>query len=65
MNYQTREGLADYSSSMKFRNLVGECASSSNLFITAHGDSLQLPYQSLDNNGRFYVNCSSRLDTVA
>jgi hypothetical protein len=65
MSYRTQDGLADYAFSIEFQSNVGW--RSYIIFQLSHqsyGDSLQLPYQSIDHNGRRYVNCSAKIDSL-
>jgi hypothetical protein len=65
MDYQTRDGLADYGFSLEFQQDTGW-----RVYIvfqpSCHNDAknLQLPYQSVDQDGRCYVSWSSRLTSL-
>lgn len=65
MDYRTRNGLADYGFSLEFQPDAGW-----RVYIafqpSCHNDAenLQLPYQSIDRDGRCYVNWPSRLDSL-
>jgi hypothetical protein len=65
MGYQACDGLADYGFSLEFQADVGWRVY---IIFQPHcqGDAtnLQLPYQSIDRNGRCYVNWSSNLDSL-
>jgi hypothetical protein len=65
MNYRTQDGLADYTFSIEFQPDVGW--RSYIIFQPSqqgYDDSLQSPYQSIDHNGRRYVNWSTRIDSL-
>jgi hypothetical protein len=65
MDYRTRDGLADFGFSIEFQSDVGWRAYI--IFQLSHqgyGDSLPLPYQSIDHNGRRYVNWSAKIDSL-
>jgi hypothetical protein len=65
MDYRTQDGLADYGFSLEFQPDTGWRVHI--IFQpSCHNDdeNLQLPYQSIDWNGRCYVNWSSRLDSL-
>lgn len=65
MDYRTQDGLADYGFSIEFLSDAGwRVYPIFQPFHQSHDDSLQLPYQSIDHNGRRYVNWSSRLDNL-
>jgi len=65
MDYRTRDGLADYGFSIEFRPDVGW-----RVYIIFHpyrhgyDDSLKLPYQSISDDGRRYVDWPSKLDSL-
>jgi hypothetical protein len=65
MDYRTRDGLADYGFSIEFQSDVGWRAYIIfQLSPPGQDDSLQLPYQSVDHNGRRYVNWSAKIDSL-
>jgi len=65
MDYRTRDGLADYGFSIEFHSDAGW-----RVYIIfapspqGHHDGLDLPYQSIDCDGRRYVDWSSKLDSL-
>lgn len=65
MDYRTRDGLAEYGFSIEFRPDVGW-----RVYIIfgplrhGHNETLRLPYQSIDHDGRCYVDWSSKLDSL-
>ncbi|MGH3720475.1 MAG: hypothetical protein ACRDRI_16850 [Pseudonocardiaceae bacterium] len=65
MNYQTRDGLADYGFSIEHKPAVGW-----RIYIVfqplrrSNGDNPQVPYRATDHDGRSYVNWSARLDNL-
>ncbi|MGH3782232.1 MAG: hypothetical protein ACRDRO_16855 [Pseudonocardiaceae bacterium] len=65
MDYRTRDGLADYGFSIGFEPSRGwRVYIIFQPFHLGHGDDLPLPYQSIDGNGRRYVDWSEKLDTL-
>jgi hypothetical protein len=63
MDYRTRDGLAEYGFSIEFRSTVGwRVYIIFEPFRQGCSDSLKLPYQSIDRDGRRYVDWSSKLD---
>ncbi|MGQ0716836.1 MAG: hypothetical protein ACT4NP_05865 [Pseudonocardiales bacterium] len=65
MDYRTQDGLADYGFAIEFQQNGGWRVYI--IFLPLHqdhDDSLQLPYQAIDRNGRRYVNWSSKLDSL-
>jgi len=66
MDYQTRDGLADYGFSIEFQPDVGwrVYILFEPLFLD-NIDSLNLPYQAIDGNGRRYVDWRAKLDSLA
>lgn len=66
MDYRTQDGLADYGFAIEYLPDGGW-----RVYIVfqplhqGHDNSQPLPYQSVDRNGRHYVNWSSRLDSLA
>lgn len=61
INYQTRDGLAEYGFSIEFVPDVGWRVY---IVFQPHGGSQELPYQSIDNTGRHYVDWSVKLDNL-
>ena len=64
MAYRTRDGLADYGFSIEFQPDTGW-----HIFVIFDpfrkgDDRLSLPYQSLDDDGRRYVDWPSKLDSL-
>jgi hypothetical protein len=64
MSYQTQDELADYGFSIEFQPDIGWRA-----YLVFHpyrqGDnSLSLPYQSSDHNGRCSVNSPAKIDSL-
>jgi len=65
MNYRTQDGLADYGFSIEFQSNVGwRTYIIFQLSHQGHDDSLPLPYQSIDHQGRRYVNWSAKIDSL-
>jgi hypothetical protein len=65
MDYRTQDGLADYGFSIEFQPGEGWRAYTIFMpFYQDHNDSPQLPYQSIDCNGRRYVNWSAKLNSL-
>jgi hypothetical protein len=65
MDYRTQDGLADYGFSIEFQPDTGWRVYIIFLpFHQNHEDSPQLPYQSIDSNGRRYVNWSAKVDSL-
>lgn len=64
MDYGTRDGLAGFGFSIEFQPDVGWRAYIFQLSHQGYGDSLPLPYQSIDHNGRRYVNWSAKIDNM-
>jgi hypothetical protein len=65
MDYQTQDGLAYYGFSIEFRSDVGwRVYIAFHPFCRNYDDSLQLPYQAVDGNGRRYVSWPSKLDSL-
>lgn len=65
MVYRTRDGLADYGFSIDYQPNVGWRVYI--VFPPFHqslDDSLQLPYQSIDRDGRRYVNWTGKLENL-
>lgn len=65
MDYRTQDGLADYGFSLEFQSdgswrvyIIFQP------FYRDRDDGLQLPHQSIDRNGRCYVNWTSKLDSL-
>lgn len=61
MNYRTQDGLADYGFSIEFQSEVGWQVFIIFQPLRSGCDNSELPYQSIDRNGRRYVNWSSKL----
>jgi hypothetical protein len=66
MDYQTRDGLAHYGFSIEFRSDIGW-----RIYIIfqpflnqAGNDRIELPYQSVDGDGRRYVDWRAKLDSL-
>lgn len=65
MTYRTRDGLADYGFSIDYQSSAGW-----RVYIVFEsvrhggGDSLALPYQAIDTDGRRYVDWSEKLDNL-
>jgi hypothetical protein len=65
MDYRTQDRLADCGFSIEFQSDVGWRAYIIfQLFRQGDDDSQSLPYQSLDRNGRCYVNWPARIDSL-
>jgi hypothetical protein len=65
MDYRTQDRLADYGFSIEFQSDVGWRAYIIfQLSRQGDDDSLSLPYQSIDHNGRCYVNWPARIDSL-
>ncbi len=65
MDYQTRDGLAEYGFSIEFQSDAGwQVYIIFEPFRQGRNDSLGLPYQSIDRDGRRYVDWSSKLDSL-
>jgi hypothetical protein len=65
MDYRTQDGLADYGFSIEFQPDVGwRVYIIFQSFHQDHDDSPQLPYQSIDCNGRRYVNWSANINNL-
>lgn len=65
MEYRTQDGLADYGFSIEFQSDVGwRSYIIFQLSQQGHDDSLSLPYQSIDHNGRRYVDWSAKIDSL-
>jgi len=65
MDYRTQDGLADYGFSVEFRSDGGwRVYVIFQPFCEGHNDSLQLPHQAIDSNGRRYVNWSAKIDSL-
>src|SRR5262245_46698397 len=65
LDYRTRDGLDDYGFSIKYQSGIGW-----RVYIIFQppyrgcDDSTRLPYQSVDGEGRRYVDWSEKLDTL-
>jgi hypothetical protein len=65
MDYRTQDGLDDYGFSIEFESTRGwRVYNVFSPFQEGHGGSLQLPHQSIDVNGRRYVNWPDRLNNL-
>lgn len=65
MDYRTQDGLADYGFSIEFQSDTGWQVYIIFLPINdGHNDSIKLPYQSIDSNGRRYVDWSTKIDSM-
>jgi hypothetical protein len=65
MDYRTQDGLADYGFSIEFQSDVGwRVYIIFQPFCLTHDDSAQLLYQSIDRNGRRYVDWAAKLDSL-
>jgi hypothetical protein len=65
MDYRTRDGLADYGFSIDYEPGKGwRVYIIFQPFHQGHDDDLRLPYQSIDNKGRRYVDWSEKLDSL-
>jgi hypothetical protein len=63
MAYRTQDGLADYGFSIEYESSRGwRVYIAFRPFYQGQDDGLQLPYQSIDGNGRCYVNWPEKLD---
>jgi hypothetical protein len=63
MDYRTQDGLAEYGFSIEFQPGLGwRVYIIFEPFRQGHNDGLGLPYQSIDRDGRRYVDWSSKLD---
>jgi hypothetical protein len=63
MDYRTQDGLAEYGFSIEFESGLGwRVYIIFEPFHQGHNDNLRLPYQSIDRDGRRYVDWSSKLD---
>ncbi|PZS38244.1 MAG: hypothetical protein DLM62_14825 [Pseudonocardiales bacterium] len=65
MHYQTRDGLADYGFSIEFQPDRGwGVYIVFQPFFYGHDGGLKFPYQSIDRNGRRYVNWPAEIDSL-
>lgn len=65
MDYRTRDGLVEYGFSIEFEPAGGwRIYIMLDPFCKDQDDTPQLPYQSVDNDGRRYVDWSSKLDNL-
>lgn len=63
MDYRTRDGLDDYGFSIEYESTRGwRVYTVFSSLEQGYGDSSRLPCQSIDNNGRSYVDWPDRLD---
>ena len=64
-DYRTRDGLADYGFSIEFHSDAGwRVYIIFAPFLQGHHDSLDLPHQSIDRDGRRYVDWPSKLNSL-
>jgi hypothetical protein len=61
MDYRTQDGLTDYGFSIEFQSDVGWRVY---IIFRGHDDSLSLPHQAIDHNGRCYVNWPAKIDSL-
>lgn len=65
MDYQTRDGLADYGFSLEHRPEIGWRAYIIFLPIdTPRDETALLPYRSVDHDGRPYINWSGKIASI-
>jgi hypothetical protein len=65
MDYRTQDGLADYGFSIEFQSDTGwRIYIIFESFCQSDDDCTQIPYQTIDHNGRRYVNWSAKLDSL-
>jgi hypothetical protein len=65
MEHRTRDGLADYGFSIEYESTRGwRVYTVFSPFQQGYDDSSRLPYQSIDNNGRCYVDWPDRIDSL-
>jgi len=65
VDYQTRDGLAEFGFSIEFESNIGwRVYIIFDPFSWANDQQIKLPYESVDHTGRRYVNWSSRIDTL-
>ncbi len=65
IDYHTKDGLADYGFSIEYQPNLGWRVYIVFLFYyQGHENQLHLPYQSVDRNGRKYVNWSAKIDSL-
>jgi hypothetical protein len=65
MDYRTRDQLVDYGFSIEFQSDVGwRVYIVFQPFYQDHDDSLQIPYQSIEPDGRRYVNWPPKIDSL-
>lgn len=65
MDYRTRDGFTDYGFAIDFQPDIGwRVYIVFQPFHQSNGDSLPLPYQSIDHTGRRYVDWSEKLDNL-
>ena len=62
MDYQTRNGLADYGFSIEFQPDIGWRVYI--VFHPFHHNTLHLPYRTIDDKGRYYVDWPGKLDSL-
>jgi hypothetical protein len=65
VDYQTRDGLDEFGFSVEFQSNTGwRVYIIFEPFTWSDGQEMNLPYQSVDHEGRRYVNWSSKIDTL-
>jgi hypothetical protein len=65
MDYRAQDGLADYGGSIEFRLDIGwRVCTIFEPFHQGHDESLESAYQSIDGDGRRYVDWSPKLDNL-
>jgi hypothetical protein len=66
MDYQTRDGVTRYGFSIEFRSDIGWriYIIFQSLLNQAGNDRMELPYQSVDSDGRRYVDWRAKLDSL-
>lgn len=65
MGYRTQDGLADYGFSIDFLPRIGwRVYIVFQPFHQSDDDSLRLPYQAIDDDGRRYVDWSEKIDSL-
>ena len=65
MGYRTQDGLTDYGFSIEFQSNVGwRVYIIFDPFHQGHDHNVDLPYQSIDHDGRRYVDWSSRINNL-
>ncbi|MFL6146526.1 MAG: hypothetical protein ACJ72I_03240 [Pseudonocardiaceae bacterium] len=64
VEHRTRDGLADYGFSLEFQPGVGWRVYIMFVPFREHENSMGLPYQALDNDGRRYVEWGPKLENL-